>query len=405
MSPYNASLANGVDASAAYGLWQTFTFHEGPWVAGETWEIRVTDDFGSYLIGPGDVSLLAANFALTLNQRVYLTAGTKFYMSGIADPTGWNEQNPGAGSVTVPDWYNAPEDLVALASYQGKLAVFSSTNISIYEINADPDLFSKVQTLPNIGTIAPLSVQSFGDMDVVFLHSSGFRSLQTRDNYENAVVVDTGSPIDLLIQPIVADNDVTAACGIFEPEANRYWGFVKDTIYVRSYFPSLKILAWSTYLPTYEVDGVQTSFVPVKFVVHDRTVYCRTSDGKIMQYGGASLATSYDNCVATVLTPWLDGKEPATNKTGKGLQAALTGAWTLSASMDYLASPVIYEEVIKEGTSYTANNDRRDASFDLGIHPFDQTGTHFQLKAVTSGSSSAKLSSVTFHYNKGAGRP
>ena len=404
MATYDATLSGGVDYDPAHGLQQVFSFL-GTWVDGVKWNITITDSFGSVIVGAGDVSLLAPNYALTLDQRVYLVAGNKFYMSSIADPTGWNEHNVGAGFVKVSDWYSAPQDLVALASCQGRIAVFSSSNISIYEINADPDFFAKVQTLTNIGTEASLSVQSFGDIDVVFLHSSGFRSVQTRDSYENAIVVDTGSAIDLIIQPLIAQYGSSGACGIFEPEANRYWCYLHGKIYVRSYFPTLKLLAWSTYLPTYDVAGKQTTFVPEKFVVYGRTVYCRTIDGKIMQYGDTTLANSYDNCVATVLTPWLDGKEPATNKTGKGLQAALTGAWTLSVSMDYLASPVIYEEVIKEGTSYTANNDRRDASFDLGIHPFDQTGTHFQLKAVTTGSSFAKLSSVTFHYNKGAGRP
>lgn len=392
MATYNAALAGGVDPSDAYGLRQTFGF-QGDWEEGETWGITITDDFGAVLIGPGDVSLLAGTFALSLDNRVWLCAGNKCYYSAIADSTGWNEQDVGAGYLTPSNWYSAPADLNALASYQGKLALFSTNTIWIYTIDADPDLFEKTQVLPNVGTIAPLSVQSHGDMDVFFLHESGVRSLRTRDSFENAMIVDIGSPIDLTLRAIfdAGLSNKESACAVVEPYSNRYWIFIKDTIYVLSYFPSLRIVAWSTYKATYSVDGEQTSFTPVKFVVYSGVIYILANNGKIFKYD----QTAYDNCEATVQTPWLDGKKPATMKSATGLQVACSGAWNISAGMSYL-EPTDLVTVVTAASAGT---------FDYGVHPMEGVGTHFMVKAVTTGSAAAKLSSITFHYNEGAGVP
>jgi hypothetical protein len=69
---------------------------------------------------------------------------------------------------------------------------------------------------------------------------------------------DVGSPIDFLVRDKIADASTTersAACSIIELGSSQYWLFLKDTIYVLSYFPSAKITAWSTFLPTYQTSS------------------------------------------------------------------------------------------------------------------------------------------------------
>jgi len=109
------------------------------------------------------------------------------------------------------------------------------------------------QTLGNIGTIAPLSVQSVGDSDVLALADMGFWSLRVRDASNNGTVVDMGTPINQTIQDSIISAGLTAsaaACGIVEPTTNRYWCYLNSTIYVLSYFSAANIAAWSTYVPT-----------------------------------------------------------------------------------------------------------------------------------------------------------
>jgi hypothetical protein len=163
--------------------------------------------------------------------------------------------------------------------------------------------------------------------------------------------------------------------------------FLKDTIYVFSGFPSSKIAAWSKYLATYNNAGVQTAFVPEKFVVYQGQIYARAGDA-MFRYGGTDNNT-YDNAVATAELPWLDVKSPSTRKVAKGLDVAMTGAWTLSAGMDPESGTL---DTVFSGTTQ---------SFDKGKVPWSSQGTHFKLKAITTGSTAAKLSSLIFKYELG----
>jgi len=204
----------------------------------------------------------------------------------------------------------------------------------------------------------------------------------------NGYVDDIGSPIDSIIQDSGATpTQIAAACSIMEPASGRYWLFLKDTIYVLSQYRSSKILAWSKYLATHSVAGVQTAFVPEKFVVYNGQVYARAGNALYL-YGGADGVT-YDNCVATVELPYLDLKTPSTRKMARGFDVAMTGAWTLSAGMDPVSG------ILDTVFSGTTN------SFDKGAVPWSSEGTHIKLKLVTTGSTAAKVSSLVIKYTMG----
>lgn len=221
------------------------------WARGDAWRADVLYNGITYTIGAGNIGGVVPTFCMALGNKLYMIASNSFYFSAIGDATKWEDQDDGAGFIPIKDIYAAPTDLVATAPYQGKLAVFSRRNIQIYSVNADPALYNQSQSLQNIGTLAALSVQALGDFDVLFLADSGVRSLRVRDNTLNAYTVDVGSAIDSLIEAaLVTAGSNTGACGIVDPATGRYWLYLKGTIYVLSYFPSLKIMAWSTYLPT-----------------------------------------------------------------------------------------------------------------------------------------------------------
>lgn len=374
-------------APNGFGQQDTVLF-QNLWSTGDTWTILFSTTSGDVQLGAGRVTNAPSTFALTLANRVYLATGAQYLFSDNNDPTGWEVQNPGAGFVNVLTQYGSQDSIVGFASYQGMLAAFLRNTIQIWAVNADPSQFYLRQPLSNIGTNYGLSIQSLGDFDVLFLADSGYRSLRVRDSSLNATTTDMGSPIDLIIVPVLQAGGFGTPVSIVEPSANRYWGFLKDTIYVLSYFPDAKIRAWSTYSPTVKqpVAGTQTGFTPSKFIVYQGTVYCRataTIDGTnadwLISYGGG-----YDNSVMVVQTPFLSLKSQSTDKYAKGFDMAMTGSWTVETSMDQASGTFETSGTVSQPT------------FDDGMVPLGQEGTHVAFLLLTQGSTAAVLSSISF---------
>lgn len=340
------------------------------------------------LIGGGDVSGIDPTFCFTYSDKVYLLAGATVYFSATDFPTKFNNVDGiGNGFVTMSNQTQTSEDLIAMVPFQGKIAFMSRQTTQVWNVNADPASWQIGQVLENVGTVAKLSVKAKGDLDVLFLADNGIRSLRAMAATLNAFVDDVGSPIDTLIQAAIIAHPTEAAnaCGIVEPSASRYWLFLYDTIYVLSYFPSSKVIAWSTYRPK---DSNGATFVPEKFVVRNGRVYCRAGN-KVYLYGGSTNQV-YDATVATVELPWLNLKNPATMKDAKAINAAFSGAWKITLGMDPVSG--ILEPTLWEGTSYT---------FDKGMVPVVTRGTHFKAKFETQGATAAVFSALTFHYDEG----
>jgi len=226
----------------------------GTWALNDTFTIQLTNGSTSFQtqIGAGNVSNIPFNYCFTFGNKVFGLNAATMYCSAIAAPTVWNDPNAtGNGYITMSNFYSTNENLLAGVPYQGYLAFFSRRTAQIWVTDSDLSNWSLQQILTNIGTVAGLSVQSLGDLDVLFLSDTGIRSLRVRDQSLNAYVNDIGSPIDSLIQTALLSGNPSAACAVIEPQANRYWCYLNGVIYVLSYFPSAKISAWGTYMPTY----------------------------------------------------------------------------------------------------------------------------------------------------------
>lgn len=443
----------------------------GTWVFGDYWSLAVTSSEGDLTLGVGNLHALTPTVCFTYRNREYLGMGTQFNFSANGDVTEWEEQASGTGFVAYLSNFGTQDTITALNQLQGRLAVIGKLSAQIWTVDADPNLFTLVQTLDNIGTEAPLSVQNLGDFDVLFLDPTGVRSLRAREVTLNADVDDVGLAIDSLVQAAQVGFDASGSCSIVEPTSKRYWLFVKDTIYVLSRYRSSKISAWATYLPTYQANaavlvpptfagdssaiivyGLTTGaqykltignaasvllgngdtliangyfvapsanvtifgtlgvdwtghiegtymFTPEKFVVHNKKVYCRSTERLLLVYGGSD-GNTYDRTVATLKTPWLDDRKPATLKQGQGIDIAMLGAWLLKAGTDPISG--LLADVYESGDGDDPD-ENSDSSFDTGRKPFESVGTHFQLEAVSSNESSkaAKISSVIYHFNLG----
>lgn len=252
-------MSGGQGATAGSGQDDFFTF-AGTWATGDEWQVVLTDSHSGLLtqIGSGTVTGLQPTYVFTFNNRVYFLAGTGVYFSALDAPTTFNDPNGvGNGYVQLSNFFASIQDTLAIGSYQGRLAFIARDNIQIWIVDADPTQFQLVQLLDNTGTIAPESVKSLGDLDLMYLNDTGLRSLRVRDSSLNGFVVDIGSPIDQLVQTNLLAGTATsnaAACGIVDPFTSRYWCCINGIIYILSYYPGAKITAWATYSPTYD-DG------------------------------------------------------------------------------------------------------------------------------------------------------
>jgi hypothetical protein len=461
----------------------------GSWAADDYWSAEVAVASGDFTLGSGNLRGIVENGCKHIYihaERAYLTNTDSFTFSAVDSVTGWEQQDVGAGSVAYATQYGAQDTVQAFADYQGRLAVFGRRSVQIWTTNANPESFSRNQTLTEIGTMAPLSVQSWGELDVFFLHDTGVRSLRVKNSSLNAFVSDIGSPIDSLIRTSLSgltEAQKATACSIIEPGTNRYWLYLNGVIYVLSNFPDNKIVAWSKYMPTYNNGGTilltnntlsarkywfsmeggstgylkanhiftlgvgatqaivypqryiystadtsasvpglggpytitdgfvgalsatgpngytetsaHSTMVPEKFVVHEGRVYVRDTN-KVYIYGG-SAGVTYDNTLATVELPWLDDGKPVLMKSANGIDIANTGKWLLMAGMDPESGTL--EHASTDG-SPTAPNQNQDSSFDLGNVAYNNNGTHFKLKAISTSDNEgeAKVSCVVFNY-------
>jgi hypothetical protein len=353
------------------------------------WELVFVDSETGEEVSYGgvDTANLEPTFVYTYDSKVYMLAGDYVFFSEINDPTWWNDPaGVGNGYVQLSNHVKTPEDLVSVVQFQGKLAFLSRQTTQIWNVAADPANWSVYQVLQNIGCLAKASVQPKGDLDAFFLSDTGVRNLRAKEVTLGAFVDDIGSPIDSVIQQkiLTYPDDATEACSVIEPSTGQYWLFLKDTIYVLSYYPASKVLAWSTFTP---VDNTGTTFTPEKFVVYRGRVYCRAGN-KVYIYGG-STGLTYDStkCIAEI--PWTDLKSPGTEKMGVSINAAFSGQWRILASMDV------------NGESLNIVYESGDTTYGKGLIPMNGWGHHFKARMECSSAERAIFSSLVFHYDGG----
>lgn len=269
-------MLGGVDASAGQGGTASLIVG-GTWAVNDTFLIQlsrpVPNIFSS--LGAGTLTGQVPTFFMTYDKKLNLLFDTTWAFSVISNPLVFNDPNAiGNGYVSLSDAYSEANDSMAMAPFQGKVAVFGTNHIQIWKTDADPANYQLVQVLENIGTIARKSVQAFGELDVFFLHNTGVRSLRVRDTTLNGMPVDVGSQIDSLVREKLSDctdAQIAAACGVIDVGNSQYWLFLKDTIFVLSTFPNLKINAWGIFEPTYQSAAYAGLFfynsVPVSVIV------------------------------------------------------------------------------------------------------------------------------------------
>ena len=405
LTPTVTAFQGGTDAVVGSGAITTLTFG-GTWATAEEFSMIFTDSLSGLqtLVGAGNVTGFVPSYVFTYNNKVYALGGPTIYFSAANLPTTWNDPNAaGNGYVTMINWWSTPEPIVCAQPFQGYLAFFSRWNIQIWSVATNPSSWQIVQQLPNAGVVAPLSARALGLLDVMFLSDTGFRSLRVRDYALTGFISDIGSPVDAFVTANMRANTAAnnaLACSIVDPRTGNWWCYLNGTIYVLAYYPSNKIVAWSTYLP---VDSNGNAFTVTSFAVYKGQVWAFGTDSSnnnaAWAFGGSNNNT-YDSTVATVITPFYDAKSPAIDKQSEGFDLVLNAeypalasianhaTWTASFAMDAQpASPVLT-------TFYTGNQ----STYDIDAITASDSGTHALIQLVTSGTGPATLSAITWHY-------
>lgn len=265
-------------------------------------------------------------------KRVWSPAGGWFNGCVLEDPTDWTTTtDPSADSVALNlavESENA-QRLVTAANYQGNAAIFAPNVVLIYQLVADAENITTVDTLDQTGTKAARSVKPYGNLDVYYLDESGIRSIRARQGYNAAYVTDVGNAIDSFVQEWVAsvDQDTLArAVAVVDPNEGRYLLAIGDRIFGLSYYPASKITAWTYLDPGFDVEDM---------LQVERKIYARSGD-TIYLYGGTDGNTypDEDELEAVVETPFMDARDPASQKLAEFMDAAVENEWAVEVLVD-----------------------------------------------------------------------
>ncbi len=334
------------------------------------------------------------------NERVLLKATKKTYRwdvnaNGIgnwveeattaADLTWINEstQRTGCGYINTSLQESGGLGLQGIEIYFDKLAVMSEETTQLWAMDPDPDQNALSQVIRANGTRAPKSVSQYGSGDVLYLATSGLRSLKARDASNSAAVTDIGSPIDNVIKEVGKTSGTTYlknCTGINEPITGRFWAVFPDVIFVLSYYPGPKITAWSLYTVPFVIDYVVTA---------GDHVFIR-SGNDLYLYGGKDMQT-YDNTKVEIRFPYLDSGKPGHNKMFEALDATVEGTWSVAVSYNFDQPEA--EEQIGTLTGPTWNKGR------FALQGYN---SHISMRFYSSWVGKATLANAAIHYSLGA---
>jgi hypothetical protein len=399
------NFSGGVTGTEDYGQrWQIRVLPA--WNEGDSWTLDIACPvLGDATLGVGYMGkLFSENFVsmFPYNDRVYLALGERFNYSATGNAMGWERQSNALAYKGETDMQNAGflpfnstgmmDRCLAFGTLQGRLVLFGENLTQVWSVPADDTEFRMEQALLNIGTIAPNSVQSLGDADVLFLTSSGVRSLRTLLLTMNATLDDVGAPLDMLLQEFVRQSPAVAeqAVGFIEPRSKQYWLCLDGNAYVLARYPQSEIVAWSS-VPLAYRDHINPNLyhqvLPRKVIVIGQKTYMLSNNAMVL-LGGAN----FDKYFGGVLieTHWTGGEEPLMRKQATSIDLSVQGKWKVYATMDYTAqSPqwTLVDEV--EAPTYSPFNRRYSA-----------VGTHIKLKFLSDPSYAgpAKLGDVSFNY-------
>jgi len=296
-----------------------------------------------------------------------------FLWEAATDPN--DTSRTGAGFINVSLQEGGSSQLKGVEIYYDKLALLSELSTQIWAVVADPKQNSLGQVLRQTGTESPWSVQQYGSGDILFLHSSGIRSLKARDISNSAAVSDIGSPIDEIIRTIPRF-DRTLCRAVLEPIVGRVWYCFRRNIYLLSFFPGPNITAWSEFTTDFDIDYVVTA--------GDR-LFIRSGDNLYL-YGGVS-GNEYDTSAVEIRLPFHDGSKPGHMKQYQAIDATVWGSWDIKVAYNFDQPEA--EELVARISAPTWNK---------GRHELEGYASHMSMRFYNNTAEKAQIANCAIHY-------
>jgi hypothetical protein len=343
---------------------------------------RVTDSTPGFNPDLQDVSAVRV-----YGLKMYGLSGETLRFSAINDPTQWNPPPSttadGSGYLHLSSQDSDSTDLSALEVYYSQMAIFSRRTTQFWSLAADSTQNAFRQLLRHTGCIAASTAMQFGNGDIMYLSSSGVRSLRVQNISLTAGTTDVGTPIDELMRQLMITNGeywFYFARTMIQPRTGRLFIMLPDRVLVLSTFQEPPITAWSYFDAPFGFDDC---------CVADPYLMFRGTDGNLYQYGGPGLNT-YDTTEAEVITPALACNSPSTNKIFHGFDVGAQGTWTLSVGCD--PNNQATEETVATFTGATYVNPQMT---------MPESSTHISLRFRSTDASQARIGHAIVLFDEG----
>lgn len=322
------------------------------------------------------------------DSRVFSTAGPALYYCILNDPTDWTTTTTPSihsGRIVVSTDSNGAQRLTGVETYQGYAAIFADDAVVIYQLDENATAVSRVQEIPNTGTLAGSALKSYGANDLFYLDSTGIRSLQQRDSSQAAFVSDAGTSFDPYVQTLLAAStldEIRRAQAVIEPRTGAYWLTIGDEILVLTNYQGTGIRGWTRLTPGFTPTGFAR--LSTKLLVRDATT--------VYTYGGAS-GTTYpgaNEMVARVKLPFLTARDDAGFKHLTGFDFGAENEWLVTALVDPNNESATIPVGRFSGVTYAKDN-------------AEQIGetTHVAYEFTCSKAGYASISNMALHHVKG----
>jgi hypothetical protein len=292
--------------------------------------VRTTGNFADVVASSG--TLPTGHACLAAFGRIWATKSsadrTVLLYCDLLNEAAWGAGS--AGSLDVKNvWPGGMDEITALAEFQGRLVIFGKRNILIYTGASTPSTMVLEDAIQGIGCIARDSVQDVGT-DILFLSTSGVRSLSRTIQNETAPIGDISANVRDFIQPTILAETANSIRSVYhEPEG----------LYIIN-FPSSDIaFCFNLKYATDSGEPIVTTWDSINpksmLSARNSTLYVG-KEGVIGRY-----TTNYkDNTTAYTMTyesPWspLDPELISYIKILKGVDVRATGGYGYTATFKY----------------------------------------------------------------------
>lgn len=320
--------------------------------------------------------------ARTAGQKVYVTSGPNARFSAVLDASNFSPNSTGGGFFNASTHSSGAVNLVGTELFYENLTVFGPGESQRWSIESDDAQNQRLQTFRGAGLIGPRAALSYLDGPTFFLDRPGVRVIRTRDSSGRSLARGDSKSIDRELRAhlnSLTDAQRSRALMLTEPEDDRIWVIVQDTIYVRTWFDGWDGPAWTTYEP---------GFTATDYAVLDNRLYLLAEDRTVYLYGGTT-GSEYDTSEAVVRLAHANAGAPTTLKGLHGLDLGLEGTWTVRMSLD--PNDEDFSEVETVGVF-------SGPTFDHPKHPLAGQTAEVSLEFVHDLAEYARLSMVVFHY-------